>query len=99
MLRALPAAQRPRVMASDPRWQMACWIHQRPVASVLAWTVPGALLGAFFGWGLMVGLDGGGQPVDWLLVVIPALLFLLVGLANWATGRSCAAGALRRLGG
>ena len=96
-LRAVPESLRPWPMASDARWQMACWIHQRPVASLAAWTVPGTLLGAFFGWAFMVSLDGGSQAEDWLLVLLPALLFLIVGFLNWTAGAWAARQSLRRM--
>lgn len=35
-LRSLPPSLRPWLMAWDIRWQMACWIHQRPGASLAA---------------------------------------------------------------
>ena len=84
-------------MAWDTRWQMACWIHQRPGASLAALIIPAALMGAFVGWAFMVSLDGGGQAVDWLLVVLPALLFMLTGFLNWAIGAWSARLALRRV--
>lgn len=59
--------------------------------------VPAALMGAFMDWGFMVALDGGGHAVDWLLVVLPALLFMFTGFANWAIGAWSARLALRRV--